>query len=47
MNVISMNNNSYQYIPIYDRYLIFREKCMDEGIEAGTFEEYKRRHNGY
>lgn len=37
----------YQHIPIRDRYEIFREKCRDEGIEPPTFEEYRRRHNGY
>ena len=24
-----MNNNMHQYIPIHDRYLIFREKCIE------------------
>ena len=42
-----MNNKSYQYIPIHDKYEIFCEKCRDEGIDPPTFEEYRRRHNGY
>lgn len=37
------NNNSYQYIPLKDRYEIFKEKCQDEGITPPTFEEYKKR----
>ena len=38
-----MNNNMHQYIPMYDRYLIFREECIDEGIDPPTFEDYTRR----
>ena len=38
-----MNNNLYQHIPIEDAYEIFKEKCLDEGIEPPTFEEYKTR----
>lgn len=26
-----------------DAYAIFREKCIDEGIEPPTFEEFKNR----
>ena len=29
------------HVPIEDAYNIFKEKCIDEGIEPPTFEEYK------
>lgn len=36
-------NASYQYIPIEERYEIFKEKCREEGIEPPTFEEFANR----
>jgi hypothetical protein len=36
-------NNSYQRIPIEDQYEIFKEKCLDEGIEPPTFDVFKNR----
>lgn len=38
-----MNNNMYQHIPLADAYEIFKEKCLDEGINLPTFETYKAR----
>ena len=31
------------HVPIEDAYNIFKEKCIDEGIEPPTFEEYKNK----
>ena len=36
-------NNSHQHIPIEDQYEIFKEKCLDEGIEPPTFDVFKNR----
>ena len=37
------NNNMRQYIPVRDRYAIFCEKCLDEGITPPSFEDFKNR----
>ena len=36
-------NRSYQHIPIKDQYEIFKEKCLDEGIEPPSFEKFVER----
>lgn len=33
----------HQRIPLRDAYEIFKEKCLDEGINPPTFEIYKNR----
>lgn len=33
----------YQHIPLVDAYEIFKEKCLNEGIDPPTFETYKAR----
>lgn len=33
----------HQHIPLRDAYEIFKEKCLDEGINPPTFEIYKNR----
>ena len=36
-------NPLYQHIPIEDQYEIFKEKCLDEGIEPPSFEKFAER----
>lgn len=40
-----MSSNYYvpNYVPIKDAYKIWCEKCVDDGIEPPTFEEFKSR----
>ena len=44
---MSFNGPNYQRIPIEDAYEIFREKCVDEGINPPTFEVFKERNLRY